>query len=86
MDFFLRIESSLRSAKMSITADKVMARRVASKASPVVEGYEVSSESNALDIVESMGFPVILKAVEGGGRRGLRIVRSSQQLGRLRLF
>jgi len=65
---------------MSITGDKVMARRIASKASPVVEGYEVSNESNASDIVESMGFPVILKAVEGGGGRGLRIVRSSEEL------
>ena len=65
---------------MSITGDKVMARRIASKVSPVVEGYEVSNESNALDVVESMGYPAILKAVEGGGGRGLRIVRSSQQL------
>jgi acetyl-CoA carboxylase, biotin carboxylase subunit len=40
----------------------------------------VSNESNALDIIESMGYPVILKAAEGGGGRGLRIVRSSQQL------
>jgi len=63
-----------------ITGDKVMARRIASKVSPVVEGYEVSNESNALDITESMGYPVILKAAEGGGGRGLRIVRSSEQL------
>jgi acetyl-CoA carboxylase, biotin carboxylase subunit len=65
---------------MRITGDKVMARRIASKVSPVVEGYEVSNESNALDIIECMGYPVILKAAEGGGGRGLRIVRSSQQL------
>jgi acetyl-CoA carboxylase biotin carboxylase subunit len=65
---------------MRITGDKVMARRIASKVSPVVEGYEVSNESNALDIIESMGYPVILKAAEGGGGRGLRIVRSSEQL------
>src|SRR5215467_595660 len=63
-----------------ITGDKVMARRIASKVSPVVEGYEVSNESNALDIIESMGYPVILKAAEGGGGRGLRIVSSSGQL------
>ncbi|MFZ0510428.1 MAG: biotin carboxylase N-terminal domain-containing protein [Candidatus Nitrosopolaris sp.] len=65
---------------MSISCDKVMARRIASKVAPVVDGDEVSNESNALNMVENIGFPVILKAVEGGGGRGLRIVRSCQQL------
>jgi len=65
---------------MSITGDKVMARRIASKISPAVEGDEVSNETDALLLAERIGFPVILKAVEGGGGRGLRIVRSFPQL------
>jgi acetyl-CoA carboxylase biotin carboxylase subunit len=65
---------------MSITGDKVMARRIASKVSPAVEGGEVSNETDAVLLAERIGFPVILKAVEGGGGRGLRIVRSLSQL------
>ena len=31
-------------------------------------------------MVDKIGFPVILKAVEGGGGRGLRILRSAEEL------
>lgn len=65
---------------MSVTGDKVVARRIASKVSPAVEGDEVSNESDAVLLAERIGYPVILKAVEGGGGRGLRIVRSFPEL------
>ena len=65
---------------MSISGDKVMARRIASKVAPVVDGEEISNESDAVNLADRLGYPVILKAVEGGGGRGLRIVRSSQEL------
>lgn len=65
---------------MSVTGDKIRARKVASRVAPVVDGEEVSRESDALNLAESIGFPVILKAVEGGGGRGLRVVRSSDEL------
>jgi acetyl/propionyl-CoA carboxylase alpha subunit len=61
---------------MAISGDKVKARGAASRVASVVEGDEVSSEEEALSLVDKIGFPVILKAVEGGGGRGLRILRS----------
>jgi acetyl/propionyl-CoA carboxylase alpha subunit len=65
---------------MAISGDKVKARDAASKVASVVEGGEVSSEEEALSLVDKIGFPVILKAVEGGGGRGLRILRSSEEV------
>jgi acetyl-CoA carboxylase biotin carboxylase subunit len=65
---------------MSVSGDKVMARRIASKVAPVVDGEEISNESNAVNLADRLGYPVILKAAEGAGGRGLRIVRSSQEL------
>jgi acetyl-CoA carboxylase biotin carboxylase subunit len=64
----------------SISGDKVKARKIASKVAPVVDGEEISDESDTAELAERLGYPLILKAVEGGGGRGLRIVRSSQQL------
>jgi acetyl/propionyl-CoA carboxylase alpha subunit len=65
---------------MGLTGDKVKAKEVASKVSPVIIGKEVSKENDALDLSNSIGFPVILKAVEGGGGRGLRIVKTADEL------
>ena len=65
---------------MIISGDKVRARNVASKVAPVVDGIEVSNESDARKEAGRIGYPIILKAVEGGGGRGLRIVNSHQEL------
>lgn len=65
---------------MNISGDKTRARKIASKVAPVVDGEEVLNESQAIRLAEKIGFPVILKAVEGGGGRGLRIVNSSEDL------
>ena len=46
----------------------------------MIEGGEVSNERDALALSENIGFPVILKAVEGGGGRGLRIVKAIDEL------
>ena len=64
---------------MIISGDKVRARNVASKVAPVVDGVEVSNERDARKEAERIGYPIILKAVEGGGGRGLRIVNSHQE-------
>lgn len=65
---------------MAIAGDKVKTRNAGSKVAPVVEGGEVSSEEEAFSLVDKIGFPVILKAVEGGGGRGLRILRSPNEI------
>ena len=65
---------------LDLTGDKVKAKEVASKVSPVILGKEVSNENDALDFSNDIGFPVMLKAVEGGGGRGLRIVKNVDDL------
>ncbi|MGA7692411.1 MAG: biotin carboxylase N-terminal domain-containing protein, partial [Nitrososphaeraceae archaeon] len=65
---------------MTISGDKVRARKVASKVAPVVDGVEVFNEGDAIKEAERIGYPVMLKAVEGGGGRGLRIVNSYEDL------
>ncbi len=65
---------------MKLSGDKVRARKVASRVSTVVEGDEVSKESDAWNLSDKIGYPMILKPAKGGGGRGLRIVRSADEL------
>jgi acetyl-CoA carboxylase biotin carboxylase subunit len=65
---------------MNISGDKVQARKVASKVAPVVHGVEVVDENDAIREAEKIGYPVMLKAVEGGGGRGLRIIKCQEEL------
>lgn len=67
---------------MELSGDKIKAREAASKVAPILEGKEVSRETDAMKFADRIGYPVILKAVEGGGGRGLRIVRSAEEMGR----
>lgn len=65
---------------LALSGDKARAREVASEFAPILEGKEVSTEADALSLADKIGYPIILKAVRGGGGRGLRIVRSSTEL------
>jgi len=59
--------------------DKVQARQLAKKAGvPVVRGSEgiVKDKNEALKVVQEVGYPVIVKAVAGGGGRGMRIAHN----------
>src|SRR6201984_2779517 len=49
---------------------------------PILPGSEgiVSSEGEAVEWAKQVGFPVIIKASAGGGGRGMRIVRSEEEL------
>ncbi len=64
--------------------DKASARRVAQESGvPVVPGSgALASFDEAKDFAVGIGYPVILKASAGGGGRGMRIVRSEDELGR----
>lgn len=66
---------------MKLSGDKVRARKVASKVASIVDGDEVSNESDALNLAGKIDYPVILKA-KGRWGRGLRIVRSNDELRR----
>ena len=66
--------------------DKASAKEAAIKAGvPVVPGSEgaVPNESEALKVAEDIGYPILLKAVAGGGGRGIRRVDSPDELASL---
>ena len=62
--------------------DKTSARTLAKAAGvPVLEGSPaVQTSGDALAAAEGLGFPVMLKAAHGGGGRGMRIVRTADDL------
>jgi acetyl-CoA carboxylase biotin carboxylase subunit len=67
-----------------LLGDKAKARRAMKKAGvPMLPGSEgpVDSEEAALKVAREIGYPVIIKAVAGGGGRGMRIVREPGDLG-----
>jgi acetyl-CoA carboxylase biotin carboxylase subunit len=49
---------------------------------PILPGSDgiIENEGAALDWAQTVGYPVILKAVAGGGGKGMRIVRSKEEL------
>ncbi len=60
--------------------DKSKARAMAVKAKvPVIPGSDgtVDDEATALKVAEKIGYPVIIKAVAGGGGKGMRTARNS---------
>jgi acetyl-CoA carboxylase, biotin carboxylase subunit len=68
-----------------LLGDKARARRAMKKAGvPILPGSEgpVDSEEKALKIARDLGYPVIIKAVAGGGGRGMRVIRAPGELGK----
>jgi acetyl-CoA carboxylase biotin carboxylase subunit len=68
-----------------LMGDKIEARRVMHEAGlPVLPGSAaaITSEEEGLKLAHEIGFPVIVKASAGGGGRGMRIVRSAEELGK----
>ncbi len=66
--------------------NKMIARRLALKNGiPMAMGSEgnISNEEEAVKIAEKIGYPVIIKAASGGGGRGMRIVRKSEEMERM---
>lgn len=68
---------------MNQLGDKIQSKIVAhSVGVPTVPGVEkaIETEAEALEFANSCGYPVMLKAAAGGGGRGMRIVRSEEEL------
>ncbi len=66
-----------------LMGEKEKARQAMKKAKvPILPGSDgvVASAEDALDWAQKVGFPVILKAKAGGGGRGMRIVRTAEEL------
>jgi acetyl-CoA carboxylase, biotin carboxylase subunit len=71
---------------MEKVGDKAIARDLMQKAGlPLLPGTiePVRSPEEAQEIADSIGYPVIIKAVAGGGGRGMNVVRRSEDLVRL---
>jgi pyruvate carboxylase subunit A len=70
-------------ATLALLGNKVKARELAAKVGvPIVPGTSgsVSSLDEALAFCRQTGYPVMVKASAGGGGRGLRVVRSDEEL------
>lgn len=63
-------------------ADKVVARREASEAGlPIVPGTDGDVEDkNALSSAETIGYPIMVKAAEGGGGIGIRLAANAEEM------
>lgn len=69
---------------IKMMGDKIEAKKMAQAANvSTVPGYlgEIDSVEHAKVIAAEIGFPVIIKAAAGGGGRGMRVVKTSDDLG-----
>lgn len=72
-----------RADVIAMMGDKVEARRTMQAAGvPILPGSPdpIESADEAKRLAKEIGFPVIIKAAAGGGGRGMRIVRSEDEL------
>jgi len=68
---------------LRLMGNKVEARKVAAKAGvPVIPGSlePVQSKEEAIELAYKLGFPVLVKAVYGGGGKGMRIVQNEDEM------
>jgi len=69
------------SAQLAAAGDKLAARRAAEEAGvPVSPGGEVQSREAAQTLARRIGLPLLIKAVGGGGGRGMKLVERWQDL------
>ncbi len=72
-----------RPDSIKLMGDKAQARAAMKAAGmPITPGYDgiIEDEEEATRIAAKIGYPVIIKASAGGGGRGMRIVRSQDEL------
>jgi acetyl-CoA carboxylase, biotin carboxylase subunit len=68
-------------SSLAAMGDKLMARKVGIEAGlPVVPGGEAADKSAARAQAERTGYPLLLKAVSGGGGRGMKRVNAPEEL------
>ncbi|MCY6484970.1 pyruvate carboxylase [Clostridium aestuarii] len=68
---------------MEKMGDKIKSKLVAQSVNvPTIPGVEkpVNSEEEAITFADMCGYPIMLKAAAGGGGRGMRIVRTKDEL------
>ncbi|POH74949.1 acetyl/propionyl/methylcrotonyl-CoA carboxylase subunit alpha [Arthrobacter glacialis] len=70
-------------AAIAALGDKVQARHIAEKVgAPLVPGTKnpVASTQEVLDFAEEFGLPLAIKAAYGGGGRGIKVVRTREEI------
>ncbi|WP_009476266.1 biotin carboxylase N-terminal domain-containing protein [Rhodococcus sp. JVH1] len=73
-----------RPETLRAVGDKSSARKVAVAAGvPVAPATEIDDVNNVVPLAESIGYPLLIKAVHGGGGRGIRLVTGPEDLARL---
>lgn len=67
---------------LQLTGSKTRARKAAEKAGvPVTKASEqITTEDEAREAAEGIGFPIFVKAAAGGGGRGMRLVKEEKDL------
>ena len=68
---------------MDALGDKIAAKKIAAKCEvPIIESNKkpLLSLEIALSEAENIGYPLMLKATSGGGGRGMRIVKTAEEL------
>lgn len=68
---------------ISKMGDKIQAKKIAKEAGVnIVPGHigAIKTEKEALKIAAKLGYPIMLKAVAGGGGKGIRIVRNAAEM------
>ena len=68
---------------MNSLGDKIQSKLVANSVNvPTVPGKDaaIESEEEAVEFAKAAGYPVMLKAAEGGGGRGMRVVRDEADI------
>ncbi len=68
---------------IALAGDKLAARRIAAEAGvPILPGCDFVISNNKIpeSIGSEIGYPVLIKAVSGGGGRGIRLARNEDEL------
>lgn len=68
---------------MNAMGDKISSKRIAIECGvPIIPGVDhaIKTEEEVLEIARSVGYPVMLKASNGGGGRGMRIVTNEDDM------
>lgn len=68
---------------MQKMGDKISSKQMAIKAGvPIIPGVDhaMQTEEEAMQVADMVGYPVMLKASNGGGGRGMRIVNNAEEM------
>lgn len=72
-----------KSKSIELLGDKVRAKKIAAKAKvPILPGTSapLKNKKHALKVAKQIGYPVMIKAVAGGGGKGMRIVNNKDEI------